>query len=161
MAATPIGVSSRYIPEGTWHFNYLPAIATLSSPTRAEINAGTDLSPQVASYGTWAVQGAAVPTPDLASTFVPSIPGLLSADGTTLSMYADVGSADVRTLLPRNTVGFMLVLPSGDVPGRKMNAFAIKVLQSAPSSSIGGNPATIELVFVPTTAPVENIVIPA
>jgi len=161
MPATPISVASRYIPEGTWHFNFLPAIAILSSPTRAEINAGTDLSPQVASYGTWAVIGAAVPTPDLASTFVPSIPGLLSADGTTLSMYADVASADVRTLLPRNTTGFMLVLPGGDVPGRKMNAFAIKVLQSAPSSSIGGNPTTIELQFTPTSAPVENITIPA
>ena len=161
MAATPISTVSRYIPEGTWHFNFLPAIATLASPTRAEINAGTDLSPQVAGYGTWAVIGAAVATPDLASSFVPSIPGLLSADGTTLSMYADPSGSDVRTLLPRNTVGFMLVLPGGDVPGRKMNAFAIKVLQAAPSSSLGGNPAVIELVFTPTSAPVENITIPA
>lgn len=161
MAATPISAASRYIPEGTWHFNWLPAVAVLASPTRAEINAGTDLSGQVASYGTWAVIGTAVATPDLASTFVPSIPGLLSADGTTLSMYADVAGADVRSLLPRNTAGFMLVLPGGDVPGRKMNAFAVKVLQSSPSSSIGGNPATIELVFTPTLAPVENITVPA
>jgi len=158
MPATPISTVSRYIPEGVWHFNFLPAIA---SPTRAEINAGTDLSPQVAGYGTWAVIGAAVPTPDLASSFVPSIPGLLSADGTTLSMYADPTGSDVRTLLPRNTVGFMLVLPGGDVAGRKMNAFAIKILQCAPSSSLGGNPATLEIVATPTSAPVENITIPA
>jgi len=161
MPATPISTVSRYIPEGVWHFNFLPAIATLASPTRAEINAGTDLSPQVAGYGTWAVIGAAVPTPDLASSFVPSIPGLLSADGTTLSMYADPTGSDVRTLLPRNTVGFMLVLPGGDVAGRKMNAFAIKILQCAPSSSLGGNPATLEIVATPTSAPVENITIPA
>jgi len=161
MPATPISTVSRYIPEGTWHFNFLPAVATLASPTRAEINAGTDLSPQVAGYGTWAVSGTAKETPDLASTFVPTIPGLLSAGATTLSMYADPTGSDVRTLLPRNTVGFILVLPGGDVPGRKMNAFPVKVLASSPSSSLGGNPATIELDFSVTAAPVENITIPA
>lgn len=161
MAATPISTVARYIPEGVWHFNFLPAVATLSSPTRTEINAGTDLSPQVAGYGNWDVVGAVVNTPDLASSFVPTIPGLLSANATTLSMYADPTGSDARTLLPRNTVGFILVLPGGDVPGRKMNAYAVKVLQSAPSSSLGGNPATIELVFAVTVAPVENITVPA
>jgi hypothetical protein len=161
MPATPISTVSRYIPEGTWHFNYLPAVATLASPTRAEINAGTDLSPQVAGYGTWAITSNPVSTPDLASTFVPSIPGLLTIDGTTLSMYADPAGSDARTLLPRNTVGFILVLPGGDVAGRRMNAVPVKVQTSSPSSSIGGNPSTIELSFTATAAPVENITIPA
>lgn len=161
MAATPISTVARFIPEGKWHFNFLPAVATLSSPTRAEINAGTDLSPQVASYGAWTVTSNPVNTPDLASTFVPTIPGLTSADGTTLSMYADPTGADARTLLPRNTTGYILVLPGGDVPGSKMNVFQVKVSQSSPSSSIGGNPATIEIAFTPLQAPAENVTIPA
>lgn len=161
MAATPISTVSRYIPEGTWHFNFLPAVATLTAPTRAEINAGTDLSPQVASYGTWTVNSNPVNTPDLGTTFVSTTNGLTSADGTTLSMYADPSGSDVRTLLPRNTTGFMLVLSGGDVPGRKMNVFPVKVSQSTPSSSIGGNPATIELAFSTTGAPAENVTVPA
>lgn len=161
MAATPIAASNRYIPEGTRHFNFLPAVATLTSPTRTEINAGTDLTPQVSAFGNWGIVSTPVATPDLASTFTPSIPGLTTVDGSTLNMYADSTSADVRTLLPRNTVGFILVLPEGDVPGRKMDCFPVKVMSCEKTASIGGNAAMIELNFVITANPAENITVPA
>jgi hypothetical protein len=161
MAATPIAPSARYIPEGVRHFNFLPAIATLTSPTRSEINAGTDLTPQVSAFGNWGILASAVNTPDLASTFVPNIPGLITVDGSTIDMYADSTSSDVRTLLPRNTVGFILVLPEGDVPGRKMDVFPVKVMSAEKMASIGGNPATISLNFSVTALPAENVTVPA
>ena len=161
MAATPISASARYIPEGVRHFNFLPAIATLSSPTRSEINAGTDLTPQVSAFGNWGIVSTPVSTPDLASTFTPSIPGLTTVDGSTIDMYADSASADVRTLLPRNTVGFIIVLPEGDVAGRKMDVFPVKVMSCEKVASIGGNPATIALNFSITANPAENVVVPA
>lgn len=161
MAATPIGPSLRYIPEGVRHFNFLPAIATLTAPTRSEINAGTDLTPQVSAFGNWGIVSAPVLTPDLASTFTPSIPGLVTVDGSTIDMYADSTSADVRTLLPRNTVGFILVLPESDVPGRKMDVFPVKVASAEKMASIGGNPATISITFTVTALPAENVTVPA
>jgi hypothetical protein len=161
MAATPIGASLRYIPEGVRHFNFLPAIATLSAPTRAEINAGTDLTPQVSAFGNWGILASAVNTPDLASTFVPTIPGLITVDGSTIDMYADSTSNDVRTLLPRNTVGFILMLPEGDVPTRKMDVFPVKVMSIEKLASIGGNPATISINFSVTSLPQENVTVPA
>lgn len=161
MAATPISPSARYIPEGVRHFNFLLAIATIAAPTRSEINAGTDLTPQVSAFGNWGIVSSPVNTPDLASTFTPTIPGLITIDGPTIDMYADSTSADVRTLLPRNTVGFILLLPEGDVPGHKMDVFPVKVASAEKMASIGGNPATISITFTVTSAPAENVTVPA
>lgn len=161
MAATPIGTALRYIPEGVRHFNFLPSVATLASPTRAEINAGTDLTPQVAGFGNWGIVSSPVSTPDLASTFVTSIPGLLTVDGTTIDMYADSTSSDARSLMPRNASGFILVLPEGDTAGRKMDVFPVKVASAEKMASIGGNPATISFTFTITSAPAENVTVPA
>lgn len=161
MAATPISVSNRYIPEGVRHFYFCPAIATLASPTRSELNAGTDLTPQVGGFGNWGVQGNPVSTGDLASTFTPTIPGLTTADATTLDMYADSTSADVRTLLPRNTSGFIVVFPEGDIAGRRMDVFPVKVQSCEKTASLGGNAAMISLVFTATAQPAENVVVPA
>jgi hypothetical protein len=161
MAATPISVSSRYIPEGVRHFYFCPAIATLTAPTRTELNAGTDLTPQVGGFGNWGVTGNPVNTGDLASTFTPTIPGLTAADGTTLDMYADKTSADVRTLLPRDTTGFIVVFPEGDVATRKMDVFPVKVQSCEKTASLGGNPAMVNLVFTTTALPAENVTVPA
>jgi hypothetical protein len=161
MAATPIAGSLRYIPEGVRHFYYCPAIATIASPTRTELNAGTDLTPEVASFGNWGVLGAEVQTPDLASRFVPSVPGLISVDGPTIGMYADSTSADVRTLLPRDTAGFIVVFPEGDIATRKMDVFPVKVLSAEKQAALGGTPATIEITFSVTKLPAENVTVPA
>ena len=45
------------------------------SPTRAELNAGTNLTPEVSSSGNWGIVSGAIDTPDLATTFTSQIPG--------------------------------------------------------------------------------------
>jgi hypothetical protein len=160
MAATPIAGSLRYIPEGVRHFYYCPAIASIAAPTRTELNAGTDLTPEVAGFGNWGLTSSAVDTPDLASRFTPNIPGLVTADGPTISMYADSTSADVRTLLPRDTAGFIVVFPEGDVAGQGMDVFPVKVLAAEKMASLG-NPATIDLTFAVTLEPEENVTVPS
>lgn len=160
MPATPISASSRYVPQGVTHYNFLPACANIASPTRAEINAGTDLTPELASNGGWTINSQAVDTPDYAANFTPQIPGNITVDGSTMSMYADVASNDVRTLLPRNTTGFIVKMPGGDVAGRKCDVFPVKVGSQGKPDAIG-NPSTIELIFYITRAPSENVTIPA
>lgn len=161
MAATPIAGSLRYIPEGVRHFYYCPAIANIAAPTRSELNAGTDLTPEVAGFGNWGLTSSAVDTPDLASRFTTNVPGLVTADGPTISMYADSTSADVRSLLPRDTAGFIVVFPEGDVSGHGMDVFPVKVLAAEKMASLGGNPATIDLTFAVTLEPAENVTVPA
>src|SRR6266487_665855 len=160
MPANPIAASNRYVPQGVTHYNFLPACANIASPTRAEINAGTDLTPELAEAGDWAISSEAIDTPDYAAAFTPQIPGNVIAEGTTLNLYADVASADVRTLLPRNTTGFILKMPGGDVAGRKMDVFPVKVGSQGKPNAIG-TPSTINLIFYITRAPAENVTIPA
>jgi hypothetical protein len=160
MAAPPIGASSRYIPEGITHYYWLPAIASTASPTRAELNAGTDLTPEIATTGNWGIISGTIDTPDLATLFTAQIGGKVTIDGPTIDMYADSTSADVRTLLPRGTTGFIVKLTEGDVAGRKMDVFAVKVLQQAKPTNLT-NPSVVQLAFAVTKNPNEGVTVPA
>lgn len=159
MAATPIAASSRYIPEGVTHYYFVTTMASYASPTRSELNAGTDLTPEVAATGDWSITSAAVDTPDLATLFTSQIPGKISVSGSTIDMYADATSADVRTLLPRGTTGFIVKFPEGDVTGRKMDVFPVKVGSQGKPTNFG-NPSVIQLAFYVTKIPQENVAVP-
>ena len=159
MAAPPIGASTRYIPEGVTHYYFVTTIANYNSPTRAELNAGTDLTPEVAAAGDWAINGNAVPAPDLSTLFDPSIAGKVTMGTTTLDMYASTNSVDVRSLLPRGTVGYVVKFPEGDTTGRTMDVFPVKVL-AQPKPTNMGNPSVIQLQFVVTKIPAENVTVP-
>jgi hypothetical protein len=160
MPASPIGASARYIPEGVTKYNWLPACANTAAPTRAEINAGTDLTPEIATTGNWGIISGTIDAPDLATTFTAQIGGKVTIDGPTIDMYADGTSTDVRTLLPRGTVGFILKLPEGDVAGRKADVFAVKVLAQAKPTNFT-NPSVIQLQFAVTKNPNESVTVPA
>jgi len=159
MAAPPIGASTRYIPEGVTHFYWVVTFASYLSPTRAELNAGTDLTPEIAAAGDWAINGNAVPAPDLATLFDPQIAGKVTMGTTTIDMYASNNSIDVRTLLTRGLVGNVVKFPEGDVTGRTMDVFPAKVL-AQPKPTNMGNPSVIQIQFVVTKIPAENVTVP-
>lgn len=159
MVAPPISASSRYIPEGNTHFYFVAAIANYNSPTRAELNAGTDLTPEIASTGNWGIISNSLDAADLATLFTPQISGKVTIDGPTINMYADSTSNDVRTLLPRGTVGNIVKFPEGDVTGRKMDIFPVKALAQAKPTALT-TPSIIALTFAVTKIPAENVTVP-
>jgi len=159
MAAPPISPSSRYIPEGVTKYYFVTTIANYNSPTRSELNAGTDLSPEIAATGNWGIISGSIDAPDLATLFTAQIAGKVTVDGPTLDMYADGTSTDVRTLLPRGTVGYIVKFPEGDVTGRKCDVFPVKALAQAKPTALT-NPSVIQLQFAVTRIPAENLTIP-
>jgi hypothetical protein len=159
MAAPPISASSRYIPESVTHFYFVTTIATYTSPTRGELNAGTDLTPEIASSGDWGITSAVIATPDLATLFESQIPGKVSVSNSTINMYASSNSSDVRTLLPRGTTGFIVKFPEGDITSQKCDVFPVKVTQQAKPTALS-SPSVIQLAFAVTKIPAENVVIP-
>lgn len=161
MSATAISASTRYINKGVTRFVFCTAVSDITAPTRSEIDAGTDLSTQIMDLDGWKVESANVETPDLASTFTGSIPGSTSAGDSSLTMYADLGGTDVRELLPRGTNGFMLIMDGGDVPGRTVDVFPVRVGSQGKSRSVDDDPAVIEVTFYITSEPSENVVIPS
>ncbi|MFJ6841344.1 hypothetical protein ACIQRE_01595 [Streptomyces griseoluteus] len=159
MVATPIAATSRYIPPGITHYYWVPSIANYQSPTRAELNAGTDLTGEISAVSGFATSSDQQDTPDLGSRFVGKIPGRITADDSSVTMYASSNSADARTLMPRDAAGFIAIFPEGDIPGQKMDIFAVKVT-SVPKSRDVENPASMTFQYAITRVPAENVTIP-
>ena len=79
----------RYIGPGTRKYYWVPTIATLSAPSRAELNAGTDMTATIPTDGVsgFTVSTAFVDTPDFGSTTITKIPGALSLADSSLTFY--------------------------------------------------------------------------
>jgi len=159
MPATPISATSRYIPPGTTRYYWVATIANKSAPTRSELNAGSDLTAEIASVSGFATNSDQQDTPDLGSRFVSKIPGRITADDSSITLYMSSTSSDVRTLLPRDTAGFICIFPEGDTAGLKYDVFPVKVT-GQPKSRDVENPAQITIQFSVTSIPVENITVP-
>ena len=159
MPPAPLTPTVRYVPPGTRKVYWVTTIATYTAPTRAELNAGIDLSNEIAAVNGFTVTSGTVPTPDLSSRFVPEIPGQITAPSSQLSFYASNTSSDVRTVLPRDTAGFVVILWEGDITGQRMDVFPAKVTVSAPNGNMQ-NPEQIDVSFSITKIPANNVVIP-
>lgn len=162
MAATPITPVNRYWPVGTTRWLWVPTIANyMSTVTRPEINAGTDLSGEIADLDGWTVTSNQIDTPDVNSRFRSKIPGAIEAEDSSLTIYADPSGTDVRTLLPRDTSGFIIRMDGGDVAGRKMSVFPVKVASQNKLMGTDEEAARIEIAFTITGIPAEDLTIPA
>jgi hypothetical protein len=161
VAPTPLTATVRYIPPGTRKVYWLTTIASYATAvTRAEINAGIDLTNEIAEMSGFAVTSASTDTPDLATRFTAKIPGRITADDSSISFYASSTSADVRTVLPRDTAGYVIILPEGDVPTQKMDVYPAKVASTAVDTAME-DPEKINVAFTVTRIPALNLVIPA
>lgn len=159
MAPPPLTATTRYIPEGTRKVYWVPTIAVQSAPTRAELNAGTDLTAEIFDVTGFTVTSNTIEVPDLSSRFTAKIPGLVVADDSALVCYASQTSNDVRTVLPRDTAGFVVILWEGDVSGQKMDVFPSKVVSTSILTPIA-DPARINVAIAVTKVPSQNVVIP-
>lgn len=159
MVATPITKSTRFIRPGVTKVYFVITMSNYLSPIRSELNAGTDLTREIADISGFQVTSEAVDTPDLNSRFTSKIPGMITADDSSLSFYASSNSIDVRSLLPRDTVGYVVWLDEGDIAGRTMDVFPVQV-SSAPKVRSLSDPAQIQVQFTITNVPAENVVVP-
>jgi hypothetical protein len=160
MAATPIASASRFFPTGTTKYIFCTVIANKNAPSRAEINAGTDISGELKAVDGWKVTSELIDVPDINSRFTSKIPGRTSADDSSLTIYADPSGNDARTLFPRDTTGFILRMDGGDVTGRKMDVFPVRVSSVPKDMGTGDDAATLMVQFAITSEPVENVSIP-
>jgi hypothetical protein len=159
MAATPLTPTLRYFPPGTRKVYWLVSCANYLAPTRTELNAGTDLSAELSAMTGWSVTSATVDTPDMGSRFTSQIPGRLTSSTNDITFYTSQNSDDARSLLPRDTNGFMVLLWEGDVSGQYMDVFPVRVTTQAMDSAVD-NPAGVVISFAATKIPATRVVIP-
>jgi hypothetical protein len=159
VSATPISAASRYYRQGVSKVVFCPTLADYRSPLRSEINAGTDLSDEVNAAAGWEVTGNTEATNALGSVFTGNVPSNTEAGASSLTMYADRTSDDVRTLLSRGVTGHIIWMDEGDVAGQAMDVFPVQVT-SAPKARDVSTMAMITINFATTREPAENVVIP-
>jgi hypothetical protein len=162
MAAPVITASVRYSARGATKIYWLPAVATPAAVTRAELNAGTDLSPQIADASGFSVSSEQIETPDLATRYTSTVPGSISAEESTLTMYASRNGVDARSLMARDVVGFIGLLHGGDVSGYKCDIYPVTISSVAKQIQVAGSEAdTLVFTYAITAEPAENVAVPA
>jgi hypothetical protein len=164
MAATPLSTVTRYFPVGLRQYYFVTAIADKTAPTRTELNAGTDLTGEIVSVTGFTTTTNPVEAPDLKTRFTSQVPGMITADASSMNIYLDEDSVDVRTVLPRDTVGFIVQFPEGDdegVSGTKlMDVFPVTV-SSTSKVTTTAEAGQVMISFVITSEPSENILVPS
>ena len=162
MAPPPINAHTRYVARSKTKCYWVPTIANVQAPTRAELDAGIDLSPQLMDVDGWQVESESVETPNLADAFTGSIPGSTSADDSSVTMYSDRNGADIRAILQRDDPGNVVWLHGGDIPGNAtMDVFPVRVGSLGKTITLDDDASSIEVGFNITDEPAENITIPA
>ncbi|MBX6382161.1 MAG: hypothetical protein IRZ07_04175 [Microbispora sp.] len=162
MPATPIAPVTRYWPTGTSQWLWVPTMADYTNPTRAELDAGIALRREMNASEGWNTSGEDIETPDGESQFVGTIPGRITAEESSITFYADPTGSDARELMPRGAEGYIVRMPGGDVPGRKMDVFPVRVKTVSKLMNVGEDEAArLQIQFSITREPAEDIEIPA
>lgn len=129
MSAPEIAASTRYFLPGTTKVLLLDTVANLvTGPTRAEIDAGLDISEEIAAITGFQISGATIATPDLGKRFNGQVNGRLSASDSRLTCYADVTGADIRDEIAIDDEKFVVFMDGGDVPASPMDCYKTSCL---------------------------------
>src|SRR5688572_29612962 len=158
--ATPLQSSVRYYRRGLTKVLWVPAVANKNAPTRAELDAGTELSVEVGAMAGWQTTSGTVPTPALGSRFTPVVGGEITASDSSLTFWASKDGDDVRSLLVREATGYIVWMDEGDVPTQPMDVYPVTVTSQAKVRELD-QAAQIMCQFAITSEPAENVNIPA
>lgn len=151
---------TRYFAVGVTQVLFCPAIASKAAPTFAELDAGTELTRDIADLAGWATTSNFIEVPDLVTRFTGKIPGRITAEDSSFTFYADEdrGSGDVRGLLPRDTEGY-IVIADGGLASAKGDVFHVKVGSTSPVRSMD-DASKVMVNFAILDEPAEGVTLP-
>ena len=161
MAAPKAAATSRYINPGTTVCLLVDDISDITNPTRAEFDAGLDVSEQVAGCTGWLVSGTEAPTPDLGSDFTGSVPGRKTAEQSSIDYWADKSGQDLRDQNEEGKDMHVVWMDGGDVAGYLCDIFPVRVLSQGLTRDVEGSPARLPCQYSITRKPARNVVIPS
>jgi hypothetical protein len=158
MVATPLATLNPYIPLDVRKFYFGLTIANTASPSRGELDAMTDVSPQVTDAAGWSITGTTVDSQSFVGTAL-KLPGPKSIDDSSLTCRLSKTTTDIRTICTQDLAGYVVVFPEGDVTGRKMDVFTVLV-NALPKSPGIADPATVQVQFAVTATPNMRVTVP-
>lgn len=168
---TVVGPVNGYIPAGTSRYVWVPTIASVSSPTLAEISAGTDITNAIMgdSSGVAGFSGTSNPVtfPSAGSRWTSQIPGMVTADPSSVTIGRDLAGANTALALfndgtsagSTQTTGYFVIMLTGNVASGKMKVFPVRVDSLKPSTD-PTIASTVQVNFSITEPPSAEIAIP-
>lgn len=132
---------SRVIPDGEVRIHAVTTIANIQAPTQAEVQAGTDITPYLASMDT-PLDGNRVPAGDLSTAFRITAAGKFGGD-ITMDVHRGTTGADdtAYDLFPRGTETNIVIRRFG---GSTVNLATADVVEVWPVRVVTRSPAPLE-----------------
>jgi hypothetical protein len=156
-----LATSERFFAPEISVVRFALEIANILDVQRDELDAATILTDEIADMAGWTVASGTIDTPDFGKRFVRQIGGRINVEASSLTFYADREGVDVRDVLPRDTVGFMIWQDGGDVPGQPMDVFPCRVDALGKVRSVSDQASQLTGNFSITQVPAEDVEIPA
>lgn len=161
MPATEISAATRFFNVGTTKIYWVVTISNYLAPTRGELNAGVDLTPEVAAIDGWSVESGEIEVPDFKNRFTAKIAGRIESEDSSITMYATPNGVDSRSIMPRDAAGYIVWFDGGDVAGYKMDVYPVTVRAVSRQRASEGEAARSQHQFSITRVPAENLAVPA
>ncbi|WP_372728973.1 hypothetical protein [Nocardioides sp.] len=157
MATIP--VSTRFFQPGIVKVYWLPTVAG-AAPTRAEITAGTNLTPELDDWAGWSYSTTFIETKDASSRVSPKITGRVSLDDSSMTFNGSQDGTDVRTVLTLDDSGYVLICDGGDVATYPAELFPATVGAVVPVRSLTSDSFKVRIDFGVTNLP-STVTLPA
>lgn len=160
MPPSQISAYASFYQVGVTKVYIVDTMTDYTAPTRAELNAGLDVTRQVRAIDGWMVESEQIERPDFSSRFISKIGGRTNAADSSLTIYAAQNGSDARTTLTDGYTGYIVFLDGGDTEAYKMDVYPVLVV-GRPKQRSDSDPFSIQYQFSITQPPAENVAIPA
>jgi hypothetical protein len=152
--------STAFIHQGVSRVYLLPAVAVLTTPTRAEINAGVNLTGSLQSVGGFAIDNTLVEVAPVGAAFAEQTPGINKTTGPcTLSLYDHRTNPTIRASVAVGLSRYIILVPYGDLFTLRCEVWPVTI--AAVSDTWENGVAVYRVLFAPRVAPTQNAVLPA
>lgn len=153
---------ARFMRKGVTKIWFVPSIASPSlAPTAAEVNAGTDLTGQMAEVTGFTFSNNPIDTPDMSSSFVSKIGGEDATEDSSVTFYEDKTSNPIMTAMAKGTNGFVVIFAAGiagatPAAGDKADVWPVTITSNARQYAAGNEAAKYQVKFATTAPPGTN-----
>lgn len=135
---------SRFMRKGTTKVFFATTIVDINAPSVTEMAAATNLTPQIAEISGFTFSNSPIQTPDMDTKFVSQIPGEDSTEESMIVFYEDQTSNPIRTVLAKDTTGYICIFSAGIAGAAPANSEVCEVWPVTVSSNARRYTATNE-----------------
>lgn len=160
MAATPMTATNKYYDVANTKCYLVFTTANPTAPTRSELDAGTDITGEIADVSGFTLSAEELEVPNMNDLFVGRIPGRQSAEDSSIATYGDINGNDITDLLETGDELYVVWLHGGDTANNKMDVYPVRVRSVSRLISLS-DAARVQTEFSIRSKPTLGVAVPA